>query len=273
MIKKWVEENKISSYYEYLVKLKEVFGMPKEMPMTHQIAEFIEEYNLGKNWKIDVADVSTDLEAIINGRYDEMLKDSLHNNGHRGYQSARKPLNSYKPVVSSSRYVYQSGQCCSTYTYSLSVMREEKNWPIQKKKNSKQRKKVEFKREKTIFLDGDNHFDVGQKGIKNIPKNITVKAVFSQPGAKHKFDRKYEDRPNVSSKLVKPGDQAVDNWIKSNAGQLLKKGHQDVAFISQDKGYKKYKDRKQNEQNGNKIYVAKSVEEILKTDFCKLFES
>lgn len=77
--------------------------------------------------------------------------------------------------------------------------------------------------QKTIFIDGDNHFDEGKKGIEHKSKDTKVRAIFSQSGAKDKFDRKYRGKPNVSSKLVPSGPQAVDNQIKSEAGQLLKK--------------------------------------------------
>ncbi len=43
-----------------------------------QIEEFIEEYNLGKSWGIVEEDVVKDLEEIINGKYDDMLKDSAY---------------------------------------------------------------------------------------------------------------------------------------------------------------------------------------------------
>lgn len=68
----------ISSYKQYLVKLKESFGSLDEMPSRKQIEEFIEEYNLGKSWGIVEEDVVKDLEEIINGKYDDMLKDSAY---------------------------------------------------------------------------------------------------------------------------------------------------------------------------------------------------
>ena len=68
----------ISSYKQYLEKLKESFGSLDEMPSRKQIEEFIEEYNLGKSWGIVEEDVVKDLEEIINGKYDDMLKDSAY---------------------------------------------------------------------------------------------------------------------------------------------------------------------------------------------------
>ena len=95
-------------------------------------------------------------------------------------------------------------------------------------------------------------------------KNTTVRAIFSQVGAKCKFDRKYQNRPNVSSKLVSPGDQAVDNQIKAEAGQLLKRGDQEVTFVSHDRGFDKYKNRKNDRSSGNRITTVKSVKDKLK---------
>ena len=121
--------------------------------------------------------------------------------------------------------------------------------------------KKESKKQETIFIDGDNHFDEGQKGIDQLSENAKVRAIFSQPGAKRKFDIKYGNRPNISSKCVKPGNQAVDNQIKTEVGQLLKKENQDISIVSQDKGFVKYGNRKENGKDGNSINVVKSVED------------
>jgi hypothetical protein len=86
-----------------------------------------------------------------------------------------------------------------------------------------------------------------------------VKVYVTQEGLKENLCDKYGDR--ISIEMVKPGDQAVDNQIKAEAGQLLKKGNQDITFVSHDKGFEKYRDRKKNGKSGNSISVVKSVKE------------
>lgn len=109
---------------------------------------------------------------------------------------------------------------------------------------------------KVILVDGDNHIREGEKGIHNIPKNQEVKVYFSQEGAKSKFDKRTKNRTNVSSYYVKLGNQAVDNRIKSEAGQRYSNG-ESVYIVSQDKGFSKYAKKKDNA--GKKIHAVKSV--------------
>ena len=125
---------------------------------------------------------------------------------------------------------------------------------LRKKKYMKTTKKQLIK--KVILIDGDNHIREGEKGIHNIPKNQEVKVYFSQEGAKSKFDKRTKNRTNVSSYYVKPGNQAVDNRIKSEAGQRYSNG-ESVYIVSQDKGFSKYAKKKDNA--GKKIHAVKSV--------------
>lgn len=113
---------------------------------------------------------------------------------------------------------------------------------------------------KVILIDGDNHIREGEKGIHNIPMNQEVKVYFSQEGAKSKFDKRTKNRTNVSSYYVKPGNQAVDNRIKSEAGQRYSNG-ESVYIVSQDKGFSKYAKKKDNA--GKKIHAVKSVIETI----------
>ena len=93
----------ISSYKQYLVKLKESFGSLDEMPSRKQIEEFIEEYNLGKSWGIVEEDVVKDLEEIINGKYDDMLKDSAYVQDIMVKKTVTKSsINPYSPSVNRS---------------------------------------------------------------------------------------------------------------------------------------------------------------------------
>jgi len=261
------KKKRISSYKQYLEKLHETFGIPETMPESSQILTFIDEYELFRVWGITEEDVSKDLQSFIDGKYEEMYKDTT---------PVYKPVTSVviksrpiAPVTSHKAYPIPSYTYIpQTRVYSPPATKHE----IQKSEEKpKQRKsvgrkpavKVNAKQEKqeTIFLDGDNHFKEGQKGIERLSKKTKVRAVFSQPGAKRKFDNKYGNRPNVSSKLVEPGNQAVDNQIKAEAGQLLKKGNQDITFVSHDSDFSEYRDRKKNRRDGNSITVVKSVKD------------
>lgn len=270
----------ISSYKQYLVQLKKTFGIPDEMPSRKQIEEFIEEYNLGKSWGIIAEDVVKDLEEIINGKYDDMLKDSAYVYDIPEKKTVTKSsVNPYAPSVnrSTQKIAFQPrsltnidyGRPYRHTNLSPSVYVKLPNIPEEEKRKgsnkiNKTKKNNKTQRKHTIFIDGDNHIDKGQKGIEHTPKDTTVKAFFSQPGAKRKFDKKYQNRPNVSSELVSPGDQAVDNQIKAEAGRLLKRGNQDVTFVSHDRGFDEYKKRKDDRSSGNRITTVKSVKDILK---------
>ena len=226
------KQKRISSYKEYLVKLKDVFGIPKIMPEDSEIEDFISEFELEKNWGITEKDVSEDLEKIVSGKYDALYKEAIH----KPKTSVQKPVKP-NPLRKSS------------------IPK-----PVKQKHSEKKKTNLQV----TIFIDGDNHLDEGQKGIEHTTKDTKVRAIFSQEGAKKKFDKAHGFRSNVSSKLVTPGDQAVDNQIKTEVGQLLKKGNQDITIVSQDTGFAKYRDRKKSNKLGNKISTAKSVGERLK---------
>ena len=265
------KKKRISSYKQYLEKLHDTFGIPDTMPDSSEISAFIDEYELYRVWGITEKDVSKDLQSVIDGKYDEMCHDvnPTYKPVDRVVSKPRPttPLRPVSPVMHHTIYSNYSDTYVSwpnTYTPPDTKLEELQSLEATKSSKSTKKKpvvKTKLEKEKTIFLDGDNHFDEGQKGIERLPKKTKVRAVFSQPGAKRKFDRKFGDRPNVSSKLVEPGDQAVDNQIKSEAGQLLKKGNQDITFVSQDKDFVEFKDRKKNGGKGNRIAVAKSVKE------------
>jgi len=265
------KKKRISSYKQYLEKLHDTFGIPESMPDPSQLSAFIDEYELYRVWGITEKDVSKDLQSFIDGKYDAMRRDvtPVYKPVIRAVAMPRHitPSHPVTPIIHHSTYSNYSNTYTpqpSTYIPSVTKREEPKSVEPTKSKKSVKKKpvaKAKPEKEKTIFLDGDNHFDEGQKGIERLPKKTKVRAVFSQPGAKRKFDRKFGDRPNVSSKLVEPGDQAVDNQIKSEAGQLLKKGNQDITLVSQDKDFVEFKDRKKNGRNGNRITVAKSVNE------------
>lgn len=245
----------IFSYKQYLEKLKDIFGIPEEMPDDKDIEAFIDEYNLDDMWDIAIGDIKEDLEGFITGNYNDMYSDAV--------KKSPKPKSA--PVFVSKTVFQTYVPITSSHRTSTALPPVMKTKPVEEdrtKKNNTAGDKKQGKQE-TIFLDGDNHIDEGQKGIEHTPKNTKVRAIFSQSGAKLRFDRKYGGRSNVSSKLIKPGDQAVDNQIKTEAGQLLKNGNQDITIVSQDSDFVEFRDRKKNEGFGNRISTAKSVNEKL----------
>lgn len=288
--KRLPKEKQISSYRQYLEKLHETFGIPATMPELSRISAFIDEYELFMGWGITEEDVTKDLQGFIDGNYDEMHKDAKLDNhpisaptytynykytdGNltgilRGsidekYDEMHKNTASVTHTMQYQRSSYTYSSWSSVYT--PPAMKQEKSKREERPKSRKnERKKPAVKvktnpeKQKTIFVDGDNNINEGLKGVERLPKNVNVRVVFSQPGTKRKFDNKYRDRPNLSSKLVKPGNQAVDNQIKTEAGQLLKKGNQDITFVSHDRDFAEYGERKKNRKDGNRITVVKSV--------------
>lgn len=251
----------ITSYKHYLEKLRDRFGIPKEMPSTDLIVSFIDEYDLLRVWGISEEDVSKDLQSFIDGKYDEMYGRFLE-------------IKTVVPIVprqnanATSRGTYHTIQASvrSQEKNKVSISKPskpEKSEATKPKQSARKTTSIKTKHEKqvTIFLDGDNHIKEGQKGIERLPENTRVMAIFSQKGAKRKFDNRYRGNSNVTSRLVKPGDQAVDNQIKAQVGQLLKKKNQDITIVSHDKGFVEFRDRKKKKQSGSSsLKVAKSVE-------------
>ena len=261
-------DKQISSYKTYLDKLHDVFGIPETMPDLSRISEFIEEHDLFLQWGITEEDVSKDLQSFIDGKYDEMSKNTAP--VYKPVSHVESKTHPITPVtyhitysIPSYTYIPETNLYRSSATKQEIPKRDGK--PKSRKsagKKSAVKSKAKPEKHKTIFLDGDNHIKEGQQGIEQLSKNTDLKAVFSQPGAQRKFDKKYGTRPNVSSELVKSGKQAVDNQIKTEAGQLLKKGNQHVIFVSHDKDFAEYRDRKRNKNDGNRITVTKSVKNL-----------
>ncbi len=161
----------ISSYKQYLVKLKESFGSLDEMPSQKQIEEFIEEYNLGKSWGIVEEDVVKDLEEIINGKYDDMLKDSAYVHDITVKKTVTKSsINPYSPSVnrSTQEITFQLNSLSNIdygrlygHTYNSSsvsvklpnILKEEKRKGSNKvNKTKKNRKKFQLQKNKQYLL-------------------------------------------------------------------------------------------------------------------------
>ena len=252
--------NKISSYKTYLQKLKETFGIPKVMPEHIEIQCFIDTFGLRK-WEITVEDVREDLTAFMDGRYEEMYRDATQNRTNTENKApqakyAYRDLSTYTPkIYRPARPTRPRSVCTFPVSSTPSFPHQHTQVP---KKHKKLEEHIRKKPKETILIDGDNHFDEGRKGLENESKAKVI-AFFSQPGAKKKFDKEYGGKPNISSKLVPPGDQAVDNQIKAMAGQLVKESDQKVSIISQDKGFQKFAAKKNQHNTGEQITVSKSV--------------
>lgn len=257
--------NKISSYREYLIELKKVFGITQDMPDDVKIDGFIKKYSLDTIYGISVDDVKEDLEGFAAGRYDEMLglavlnSPSIKSVPASFYQNPEYPYNkSYaewspkkqnSPAKADTNHIKQN---------------EEKSVWSNKSKQKKTKHNQKQEKEDIILIDGDNNLKDAIKGLEHTKKSTNVVAYFSQAGAEKKFKRKFKNRPNITTKLVEPGNQAVDNQIKTDAGQLCKKNDQRISIISQDKGYRSFSHRKNKNMSGNRISVEPSVKAVLK---------
>lgn len=193
----------ILSYKEYLIKLKDAFGIPKVMPEDSKIKDFISEFGLEKNWGITVKDVSEDLEKFISGKYEELYRDAIHESMPK--PSVQKPVRqSYTYVPSVQKTVSVSGLTgpliSTDISFGYDYISADVQLTLTKPKNILKKsslsksvreeygqKKEESKSKKTIYIDGDNHIDEGQKGIERISEDIEVIAYFSQSGGNEKL--------------------------------------------------------------------------------------
>ena len=259
----------IFDYKDYLIELKRYFDLNENISEFSSVEEFIDGYSLYCDWGISSDLVKKDLMAFREGKYKEMLEVAFHKPVvYKPTRYSYKPKFFDKSVTSSTLSTYTSLTPASSISSNLNEKKasveRQKSMPMESEKNSPEKKKCvsttnkNVTNEKTILIDGDNHIDKGLKGIEHTKKEVSVKAFFSQEGAKRKFDEKFKKRPNISSKFVKPGNQAVDNKIKTDAGKLLQKGNQDVVIVSHDKGFDEY-NKKVNGKNGNRIIRAESV--------------
>lgn len=113
-----------------------------------------------------------------------------------------------------------------------------------------------------FLVDGDNHVYEALKGVMNTRKDDNVQVYVTQKGLKKNLQTMYGSRVHI--KKVRPGDQAVDNVIKSRMGSEAKRGKYDeVVVLSQDKGYKGQLDKAH--KSGKKKYrQEKSIKHAIK---------
>ena len=88
-----------------------------------------------------------------------------------------------------------------------------------------------------VMVDGDNnpfHNMDGYEKIKNMT-NVDVVVYVANESLAEEYKRKYR----VKTVFVSPGDQAVDNQIKTIAGNKAKNGEYDkLVIVSSDQGYR-----------------------------------
>ena len=86
------------------------------------------------------------------------------------------------------------------------------------------------------LVDGDNHINSAIKRIKMADETDDVRIFVSQEGLYPKLVKK--NNPHVKIIRVKPGNQAVDNRIKSVLGNAVKSNaYEEIYVISEDTGY------------------------------------
>ncbi len=90
----------------------------------------------------------------------------------------------------------------------------------------------------TLYLvDGDNHLYEALCDLKDVSFKRRIVVFISQSGLEKKLKDKYKERVDIV--YVEPGNQAVDNRIKSTLGQDVRNKKYDRIFvISHDGGYK-----------------------------------
>ena len=116
-----------------------------------------------------------------------------------------------------------------------------------------------------FLVDGDNHIYEGLKGIESVGLGDSVLVYVSQKDLLEKL--KIKSCGRIQIKEVTPGDQAIDNVIKSRLGSEIKQDrYREVIVVSHDKGYMKMIDKAH--KNGKMRYrQAKSIKEVLRESF------
>ena len=86
------------------------------------------------------------------------------------------------------------------------------------------------------LIDGDNHITTAIERIALVSDETDIIRIFvSQSGLFEKLRKK--QLPHSQVILVPPGNQAVDNRIKAELGNVVKQNYGNIFVISHDKGY------------------------------------
>ncbi len=117
-----------------------------------------------------------------------------------------------------------------------------------------------------ILVDGDNHpFDnmIGFEKVRN-RSDVSITIFVADDGLKRKYENRYGSY--VEIQMVPAGDQAVDNRIKSIAGNKARsREFKRIAIVSRDKGYGERIQhwKLEYELGDNKIKLCHNVEKAL----------
>lgn len=245
-----ISYKKISSYKQYLEALKGSFGISEYMPKVSEISDFICKYDLYDIWGITENDVAIDLLSFMHGKYEEMYREAIMMSRKNISVESKKKytpqvvLKKQNTTIEPQKAFYKRNIVPRKHSVdSIKISILPKSNFSTSVRNKKSAGKVVKKKKEIIRIDGDNHINEAVNEIEKISEQTRVVAYFSQPGAKRKFDKRYDGNSNFSSKLVKPGDQAVDNQIKTDAGRDLQEGKK-ITILSHDSGFIDYKKKK-----------------------------
>ncbi len=117
-----------------------------------------------------------------------------------------------------------------------------------------------------ILVDGDNNPFANMKGFEKVRKrdDVMINIFVADDGLKQKYVNRYGSCAGIQ--LVPAGDQAVDNRIKSIAGDKARSHeYSKIVIVSQDKGYQE-RIRAWKMKNGlgnNKIKLCCNIEKAL----------
>ena len=134
--------------------------------------------------------------------------------------------------------------------------------PTPVKEETPSNKKSEQYSGEYYLVDGDNHPYEALNGLDSLSKHDMVIVYVTQGGLRNNLYEKYGDSINIE--MVKPGDQAVDNQIKTILGNTVNsdKKYKKIHIISHDNGYvdiiERY--RKKYKLKNNELDLRKSIE-------------
>lgn len=111
------------------------------------------------------------------------------------------------------------------------------------------------------LVDGDNHIYEALNGINSLSQCDMVMVYVTQDGLRDNLYDKYGDKIRVV--MVKPGDQAVDNQIRTILGNAVNSNreYKKIHIISHDKGYIDIIERYRKKYNlkNNELDLRKSI--------------
>jgi len=138
---------------------------------------------------------------------------------------------------------------------------EKEELPIIKKAVHVENRKTEEYSGEYYLVDGDNHIYEALQGIESLSKRDTVMVYVTQEGLRDNLNAMYGTR--ISVVMVKPGDQAVDNQIRTILGNAVysDRRYKKIHIISHDNGYVDIIERYRKKYNlkNNELDLRKSI--------------